>query len=110
MARPGASKGGRALSGGLARFELANTCHCARVAELADAPDSKSGGTQKRPCFLRVLVGQSEGQFESFQFRAKCNGPNGLSNDLTHIQNLESYHWTTSQQYEKSGLTSCRAC
>jgi hypothetical protein len=46
-----------------------------------------------------VLEGQSEGQFEGLQFRAKCNGPNGLSSDLPHIQNLESYRWTISHPW-----------
>jgi len=37
------------------------------------------------------MVGQSEGQFGGFGFNRKCNGSNGLSHDLIHIQSLESY-------------------
>src|SRR6266851_4711089 len=45
---------------------------------------------------LTLVVGQSRGQLEGLVFQRKCNGPNGLSRDLTHIQNLESYRWTIS--------------
>ncbi len=48
------------------------------------------------------LLGQSKGQFEGLNLERKCNDPNGLSRDLTHIQNLESYRWTISQQYESN--------
>src|SRR5438034_1356606 len=59
----------------------------------------RAGGTGRRAGISTVLEGQSEGQFEGLQFRAKCNGPNGLSSDLTHIQNLESYRWTISHPW-----------
>jgi len=59
----------------------------------------RTGGTGRRAGISTVLEGQSEGQFEGLQFRAKCNGLNGLSSDLTHIQNLESYRWTISHPW-----------
>ncbi len=34
------------------------------------------------------------GNFKASLFRAECNGPNGLSLDLIHIQGLESYSYT----------------
>src|SRR5882672_4561017 len=49
-----------------------------------------------RPQKPGPTVGQSEGQSERVYFRFKCNDPNGLSHDLTNIQNLESYRWTIS--------------
>ena len=36
-------------------------------------------------------MGQSKGQLGEVHFKRKCNGPNGLSLDLIHIQSLESY-------------------
>jgi hypothetical protein len=36
-------------------------------------------------------MGQSGGQFGGFGFNRKCNGSNGLSHDLVHIQSLEYY-------------------
>jgi hypothetical protein len=41
--------------------------------------------------YRQGCVGQSEGQFKGFIFQRKCNGSNGLSYDLTHVQSLESY-------------------
>jgi hypothetical protein len=38
------------------------------------------------------------GNLGECHFKRKCNGPNGLSSDSHHIQNLESYRWTISQQ------------
>ena len=50
---------------------------------------------------MPLLLGQSEGQFEGFIFQCKCNDPNGLSLNLTPIQNLESYRWTISHPSEE---------
>jgi len=41
-----------------------------------------------------IQVGSILGQSADFFLIRKCNGPNGLSSDLTPIPNLESYRWT----------------